>query len=257
MKSPSANQPGYPQIAVVTVCRNALEDLKVTVASVRAQLYPALMHVVVDGASSDGTPEFLRAHAGCFHALLSESDAGIYDAMNKAISLCPHADWVVFLNAGDAFAAPGVLADAASLLKPDIDLVFGSVIIRSTNGRRRVVAARPGARTGMPGCHQSSLVRGDLMRRLRFDPTYAVGADFDFFLRATRSARRLAFHPGVIAEVAPEGFSAANEDLLQRDYTRTIERHLGRPNAVWWLCKRKVRLALLRGRDLLRRIGIP
>jgi len=235
-----------PVIAVATVCRNALDALRLTVQSVSSQRYAPVLHVVVDGASTDGTPEYLRAERHRFHAAVSEPDAGIYDAMNKAIDLCPQADWIVFLNAGDAFASTDVLDRALPMLRPDVDLVFGSVLIRNASGGARKVAARPRARTGMPGCHQATLVRGDVMRRLRFDASYRVGADFDFFLRATQEARRLAFLPDALAEVAPEGYSARNEQLLQEDYRRAIERHIGKPQAMWWLLRRKVRCMILR-----------
>src|SRR5438477_1801718 len=91
------------QVAVVTVCRNALADLKLTVASVQGQTFMRLLHIVVDGASTDGTTAFLRDNAALFHVASSEPDNGIYDAMNKAIAFCPESAWVVFLNAGDWF----------------------------------------------------------------------------------------------------------------------------------------------------------
>lgn len=254
-RNASAGGPA-PQIAIVTVCRNTLADLKLTVASVQAQSNPQVLHIVVDGASTDGTPAFLRDNAGLFHIAVSEPDKGIYDAMNKAIAFCPERAWVVFMNAGDRFAADDVLDRVAPLLRPDVDFVFGSVAIRGGEGSVRIVKARLHARTEMPGCHQSTIVRGELLRSLRFDPSYRVGADFDFFLRAMRKSSRLAFHEGVIAEIAPEGYSATNEDVLQRDYASAIARHVGKAQAAQWLLKRKLRRALLRCRDLLRR-GTP
>lgn len=245
-----------PQVAVVTVCRNALNDLKLTLASVQSQTHQSILHIVIDGASSDTTPAFLRDHAALFHAAISEPDQGIYDAMNKAISLCPESAWVIFMNAGDRFSADDVLERVAPLLRPGVDMVFGSVAIRGDNGSERIFPLRRQARIEMPGCHQALLVRSTLLRELRFDTRYRVGADFDFFLRAMRRSSHLEFHDGVIAQIAPEGFSAANEHLLQRDYVDAISRHVGRRPALKWWVMRKLRRALLPCRDLLRRVGL-
>ncbi len=235
----SASVPGArSSIAVITVCRNALHELQMTVASVREQVWPALFHVVVDGGSTDGTPEWLLAHENDFSFALSEPDSGIYDAMNKAIARCPPVDWMIFLNAGDRFIDSSVLMRLSPLLTTPSDFIFGDVAIRS-GMRQAVVKVRPQARLEMPGCHQSTLVRASVMRELLFDTSYRVGGDFEFFLRATTPHRRVAFHDGVIAEVAPEGFSAANEDVLRRDYARAIGQHRGRGNALAWSLRRR------------------
>ena len=105
--------PGF-QLTVVTVCRNALADLKSTVESVLAQKAKGritIEHVVVDGASTDGTPEWLAAQqaAGNIERYVSEPDAGIYDAMNKGINLA-RGHVLAFLNAGDTYRADANLA---------------------------------------------------------------------------------------------------------------------------------------------------
>lgn len=238
--------PGLPPVCVVTVCRNALADLRLTAASVRQQTYPQLHYLVVDGASSDGTPAFLRAAGDDIDDWVTEPDGGIYDAMNKAIQRCPTNSWVVFLNAGDRFADDNVLQRLAGRLVDGVDMVFGGVAVRSAGGAARPHRAGPVGTSKMPGCHQSMLVRAALLVRHRFDTGFKVGADFEFYLRATRAGARVALFDGVVAEVAPEGFSAANEDILQHDYSRAITLHRGRRQALLWLAARKCRRALHR-----------
>ena len=110
------------QLTVVTVCRNALGDLKSTVESVLAQKAKGAVtieHVVVDGASTDGTPEWLAQQqaAGNIERHVSESDAGIYDAMNKGINLA-RGHVLAFLNAGDTYRAD---ADLAACVLPIVE----------------------------------------------------------------------------------------------------------------------------------------
>ena len=93
------------QLTVVTVCWNALPALKSTTESVLRQKAGgsiSIEHVVVDGASTDGTPEWLAEQlaAGNIERYVSEPDRGIYDAMNKGINLA-RGRVVLFLNADD------------------------------------------------------------------------------------------------------------------------------------------------------------
>lgn len=231
-------------VCVITVCRNALLGLQLTSLSVQMQQYADLCYVVIDGASTDGTVQYLQEVGYFVNTWVSEPDSGIYDAMNKGIDHCPSDAWVLFLNAGDRFAQSDVLLRLGNLLDGAVDIVFGDVAVRSDSDRPRVYRAQHDATGKMPGCHQAMLVRSELLRQLRFDVSYKVGADFEFYLRAVRGGARIAIFDGVIAEIAPEGFSASNEGLLQSDYVRAISRHRGRVRALLWLFVRRIRRAL-------------
>ncbi|MFX7209393.1 glycosyltransferase, partial [Acinetobacter baumannii] len=76
-----------PVISVVTVVRNDLADLKSTIDSVAqaSDLFEDFEHIIIDGDSTDGTREFLQSFRPDYrHRAISEPDAGIFDAMNKA-----------------------------------------------------------------------------------------------------------------------------------------------------------------------------
>lgn len=103
-----SEEPPVYDLTVITVCRNVLPELKRTVASVLGQkaVFPEMRveHIIIDGASTDGTPEWLEGmkRDGKIEAYLSEPDRGIYDAMNKGINLARGAV-SLFLNADDTF----------------------------------------------------------------------------------------------------------------------------------------------------------
>lgn len=103
-----SEEPPVYDLTVITVCRNVLPELKRTVASVIGQkaVFPGVRieHIIIDGASTDGTPEWLEGmkRDGKIEAYLSEPDCGIYDAMNKGINLARGAV-SLFLNADDTF----------------------------------------------------------------------------------------------------------------------------------------------------------
>src|SRR5688572_22673033 len=95
-----------PLVSVVTVTFNAARTLQATIDSVVKQDYPRLEHIVVDGGSTDGTVDIIRANALRLASWSSEPDGGIYDAMNKGAAKAT-GDWVIFLNADDAFYDAG------------------------------------------------------------------------------------------------------------------------------------------------------
>ncbi|MFY9514370.1 MAG: glycosyltransferase, partial [Rubrivivax sp.] len=102
-------------VSYVTVVRNARSTLARTLQIVREQQWDDVEHVVVDGFSDDGTLDIIEAHAGQIDYYVSEPDAGLYDALNKALSLA-RGDLVCVLNADD-WLTPTAAAVAARALK--------------------------------------------------------------------------------------------------------------------------------------------
>lgn len=100
-----------PKISIITIVWNDCEGMARTLASVRSQTFRDFEYIVVDGASTDGTREFLEGHEAQIDVLISEPDNGLYEAMNKGADQASGA-WALFLNAGDVFATPETLARA-------------------------------------------------------------------------------------------------------------------------------------------------
>ena len=99
-------------VTVVTVCRNVKSSLEKTMNSLLHQSYAHIDYVIIDGASTDGTPEMLGKTEGI--RWISEPDKGIYDAMNKGIRMA-EGEWVIFMNAGDVFASDDTLSKVFSV----------------------------------------------------------------------------------------------------------------------------------------------
>lgn len=98
------------KLTVITVVRNDIAHIEQTLLSVSGQTYADLEYIVIDGGSTDGTTDVIRRYADRLAYWVSEPDGGIYPAMNKGLR---HAtgEWVNFMNSGDLFASPNVLAD--------------------------------------------------------------------------------------------------------------------------------------------------
>jgi hypothetical protein len=119
LKSPA---PGAPLVSYLTVVRNAASTLPRTLASVKAQRGAAVEHLVVDGLSDDGTLSVIEAHAGQIDYYVSEPDAGLYDALNKAVSLA-RGSLVCVLNADDWLTGDAAATASRALLRLEPDVV--------------------------------------------------------------------------------------------------------------------------------------
>ena len=179
------------KITVVTVAFNAQDTIAGTIASVAAQRGVEVEHLVIDGASTDRTVETVKAAARPGLRLVSEPDAGLYDAMNKGLRLAT-GDAVGFLNADDFFCRTDALAlIAAAFARSSADAVSASVAIVDAADTARVVRAY-GARHFAPWMlhfahmppHPGLYVRTPAAVRVgEFDTRYRIAADFDWLVR--------------------------------------------------------------------------
>ncbi len=97
------------KLTVVTINLNNLAGLRLTMESVLAQLRPDTEYIVIDGASTDGSAEYISSHKDKLAYWVSEKDSGIYNAMNKGIAKA-RGEYIQFLNSGDTYHDNSVLA---------------------------------------------------------------------------------------------------------------------------------------------------
>lgn len=197
-----AHVPGAaPRLTVVTICRNALPALTRTVESVLSQGYPALEYWIVDGASTDGTREYLAGLEARGARVLSEPDAGISDAMNKGIRLAS-GEWIAHLHAGDSYL-PGALDRVARRIREgDADVICGSVLQRERTGEVLCRAAPERLTIEMAIGHPAVFARRSVFERFgTFDTGYRNAMDYDLFLRAYLGGARFETVPEPLTRV--------------------------------------------------------
>ncbi|QYU67892.1 glycosyltransferase [Leptolyngbya sp. 15MV] len=118
----------WPLISIVTPTRNQGETIEATIRSVLEQGYPAVEHIVVDGASTDGTAAVLERYRERLARVISEPDRGQSDAINKGMRQA-RGEIVGWLNSDDMLA-PGALAAAAEALdRSGADVVSGVCLV--------------------------------------------------------------------------------------------------------------------------------
>lgn len=180
------------KISVITVAYNAAGTIGDTIASVVAQDYPDYEHIIVDGASTDGTLDVVSRFQSEKLRVFSEKDAGIYDAMGKGLSLAA-GDLVGFLNSDDYFCRTDALSliAATAAANPDAQAVAGGVVIVDKDDPDRIIrhystkSYKPWMlRYGHMPPHPGLYVRAAAAASTgTFKTSYRIAGDFDWIVR--------------------------------------------------------------------------
>ena len=236
------------RITYVTITYNAAAVLQRTLDSVLAQDYPDILHLIIDGASTDATMQLVDAYIDRSNAadnghsiqVTSEPDKGIYDAMNKGLRSIT-GDYVCFLNAGDFLPASDTVSrivekvgdQSPAVLYGDTDIVDGEG--RFLHHRRLAPPEHlswKSFRQGMLVCHQAFYARTDFAIATPYDLRYRYSADVDWCIRVMKAAAKenvpLLNLKMVVANYTEEGQTTLHHrDSLWERY-HVMERHYGR-----------------------------
>lgn len=116
------------KLSVITVCLNNRATIADTIGSVLSQSNTDLEYLIIDGGSNDGTLEIIEQYRQHVTNIVSEPDAGIYDAMNKGIALAT-GELIGILNADDVYASAEILAKVADVFKDKaVDACYGDLV---------------------------------------------------------------------------------------------------------------------------------
>lgn len=236
MSPPHSGAPGAatadaPLISVVTAVYNGKRFLEETFASVRAQTYAPIEHWVIDGGSTDGTVDLIRGHEARLAGWISEPDAGIADAFNKGVARA-RGEYILFLNADDAFARPAALADLIEAARTHDwpDVVYGDITIHDgESGALMYRVGEPYSRArlldGNVLTHPSMLMHRRYFEKFgSFDTTYRVCMDYDLFLRGIPDLGALHVD-AVITRMRSGGVSVRQRAWVVDEVIRALRGH--------------------------------
>ena len=187
-----------PLFSIITVTWNAAAVIAPTLDSVQRQTSSDYEMLLIDGASTDETLSMVRQASIAGLRVFSEPDKGLYDAMNKGIARA-HGRYLIFLNAGDAFADDAVLARLARLATGNPGVIYGQTQLvdagRNVVGKRHLTAPKRltanSFLNGMVVCHQAFVARRDLVPQ--YDMQYRLSADYDWCIKVLRKSSHNAY----------------------------------------------------------------
>jgi len=217
------------KISLITVCYNSRETIAETLESVKQQDYPNIEYILIDGGSTDGCLEIIKAYRDIIAHFVSEPDQGIYDGINKGIKLAT-GDVLGLLHADDTFSNSTVLGKIAALFEQkDADCVYGDLVYVSRNAPERVVRywksgvyKRSKLRLGWMPPHPTFYTKRIYFEKFGlYDRSFKIAADYDLMLRFLgRHSLNALYLPEVMVKMKVGGVSNKS---INHIITKSIE----------------------------------
>lgn len=207
------------KLSIITACYNSASFIKNALTSVASQDYREIEHIIVDGGSTDGTLDIIDRHRSVIARVVSESDHGMYDAMNKGIALAT-GDIIGILNADDFYSKEDVISSVASVFEDkSVDACYGDLeYVDSTNTSKVYRYWRSGQYKperfyhGWMPPHPTFFVRRTLYERYGcFNLALGSSADYELMLRLLlKYGAKTAYIPAVLVKMRTGGVSNAS-----------------------------------------------
>jgi glycosyltransferase involved in cell wall biosynthesis len=179
------------KVIIITACFNSARTIGDTIRSVNLQTYPDLVHVFKDGGSRDNTVSIITSMSSRARCIISKSDNGIYDAMNKGFDAVD-GDIYCFLNSDDYYADSSVVAEVVDkFITLDLDLLWGDLQYVESDNVDKVVrhwVSKPitisDVFLGLAPAHPTFFISKRALDIIgNFNLDYSLAADFDFMKR--------------------------------------------------------------------------
>jgi glycosyltransferase involved in cell wall biosynthesis len=233
--------PDKPLVTVITVVFNGEKYLEQTIQSVINQTYDNVEYIVIDGGSTDGTVDIIRKYEDKIDYWVSEPDEGLYDAMNKGISLST-GNIIGIINSDDFYVDDAiviVIQKYKEYLNPDCKkqlIISGSMFGIDDNNHIRCKISKTkkyfnaNIDKNMPVNHPATFIDFDLYTKIGvFNTKYKIAADYDLIYRSYCSqVAEFVLIDDFIAGMRSGGLSTKFQSL----WIKAKERYLIRKNNI-------------------------
>ena len=226
------------KISIITITYNSAKTVQRALDSVQGQTYPDIEHVIVDGASTDGTVALIEAYAAKHQNVrwVSEKDEGIYNAINKGIAMAT-GDIIGFLHSDDVlFSTDSIEKIASAFKQQQVDVVYGD--LQYCNGLKVIRRWRSNTfspsslKFGWMPPHPTVYVRKEVYEQVgKYDEWFQISADYDMMLRIFSAGYTTHYIPEVLVSMETGGASNKNTKArltkTQEDYLVLKKNHIG------------------------------
>ena len=211
------------KISIITVTYNSEKFLQSCITSIQNQDYPHIEHIIVDGKSTDGTLGIIKANAGSISKWISETDRGMYDAINKGMQLAT-GDIIGLLNSDDLLASTDVVSTIAKTFEEkQVDSLYADLLFVQQDDMEKVYRTwksqnykRNRFRYGWMPAHPTFYFKRSLLEKYGgYENHFFSAADYEFMARYLFVHKVSSYHvPKMFVKMRIGG--ASNGNLYQR-----------------------------------------
>jgi glycosyltransferase involved in cell wall biosynthesis len=180
------------KISVITVCFNSEKTIENTIKSVINQSYKNIEYVIIDGGSTDNTKKLINKYKNNISIIKSETDKGIYDALNKGIALSS-GEIISILHSNDMFYNEETLTKVNKYFHnhPDLKVLLSGIAFKKNFGDERITRYYSSnffkpwmLKFGFSPPHTSSFITKETYEKVGFyDTSFKIAGDFEFFVK--------------------------------------------------------------------------
>jgi glycosyltransferase len=224
------------KISLITACFNNEKTIAETLKSVTGQTYANIEHIIIDGASTDGTVAIIQSQISNLKSpayrtgrqisiqFISEPDKGIYDALNKGINLAT-GDVIGFLHADDLFFSNQIAALIVDAFEQNnVEAVYGNLQYVSKENTNNVVRNWVSSeftpaklKQGWMPAHPTLYLKKEVYSNFGlFNLKYHIAADYDFMLRILSGGVSTFYIPQYIVKMRVGGKSNSIKNLMNK-----------------------------------------
>ncbi len=179
------------KVTIITVTYNSADYLQDCINSVKAQNYPHIEYIVVDGNSKDATMEIVRSNEGIVDRWISENDRGMYDAINKGMAMAT-GDVIGILNSDDMLDNENVISDIVHCFEKEaVDSIYGDLEFVDRYDVNKIMRIWKGLpfkrsrfRTGWMPAHPTFYIKRSMVEKFGgYESHFFSAADYEFMSR--------------------------------------------------------------------------
>jgi len=229
------------KVSIITACINlAKEDRKdffqQMFESIQYQTYPNIEHIIIDGASKDGSVEFIKEliskanNQNIKIKFITEPDTGIYNAMNKGVKKST-GEYFIFMNSDDYYKSKDAIKILVNILeKNNADLSASAIeAIDVKHNTLKIKKAKPTKFVWrMPLCHQTLLAKRELFDRFGgLDENYLISADYDFLFKSLVNGAKISTTNEILVSFRTGGICSQYSSIAAQDNLSILKKYYG------------------------------
>jgi len=210
MNNDSKITPGL--ISIITIVLNGVDYIEETIISVISQKDVNLEYIIIDGGSNDGTLRIIEKYRKDISVIVSESDEGLYEAINKGIKLAK-GELIGLIHCGDKYEQDILNNCYRIFIKSKSDVIYGKMnalkIINDVEILQPQIPNHKSLKNKMSIFHPATLISQKCYAANGlYNPKYRIAADYDFFLRIFLAGASFEYFPMLLATFRAGGSSS-------------------------------------------------